>query len=100
MVRSKKIRQAARGEDCTVQILGVCNDNPETTVLAHLPDYQGGMAYKASDLSSAFACSDCHDAIDRRVKSEELESTRDWYLRRAQLRTLERLVEIGLVIIK
>ena len=29
------IRKAAKGEQCTLNITGVCNYNPETVVLAH-----------------------------------------------------------------
>ena len=35
-VVSKKIRNSARGQDCALRIPGVCNFNPETTVLAHV----------------------------------------------------------------
>ncbi len=31
------LRKAARGRECQVRIPGVCNGNPETTVLAHIP---------------------------------------------------------------
>ncbi|MBC7213069.1 MAG: DUF1364 family protein, partial [Pseudomonas sp.] len=30
-VVSKKVRESARGQDCTVRIPGICNFNPETT---------------------------------------------------------------------
>lgn len=62
------IRRAARGEDCLVMIPGVCNRNPETTVLAHsnrLADGKG-MGLKAPDTAAAFACSCCHDVLDGR----------------------------------
>ena len=29
------LRKEARGRECQVRIYGVCNGNPETTVLAH-----------------------------------------------------------------
>jgi len=35
-MRSNAIRMSAKGEECTFQIVGVCNHNPETTVLCHL----------------------------------------------------------------
>lgn len=63
---SKKIRNAARGEECCFQIVGVCNHNPETTVLCHLPDESKGMGLKADDLSAAFGCHECHSAVDGR----------------------------------
>ncbi len=60
--QSKKLRESARGQDCTVRIPGVCNHNPETTVLAHLNG--SGMGTKASDLHAAFACYACHLVLD------------------------------------
>jgi hypothetical protein len=97
VIRSNKIRQAARGEQCTLQILGCCNGRTETVVFVHFPDESHGMGLKATDLSGAFACSGCHDAVDRRTRSQELEDSRDWCLRRAQTRTLARLVELEVV---
>lgn len=55
------------GEECTLQIPGVCNGNPETTVLCHLDLLsQSGMGFKCSDMSAAYGCSSCHDAMDGR----------------------------------
>jgi len=36
MSKKSKIRASAKGEDCQVRVEGVCNFNPETTILAHL----------------------------------------------------------------
>ena len=45
----------------------MCNGNTATTVLAHFRmSGISGMSLKSPDLLAAFACSDCHDAIDRR----------------------------------
>lgn len=64
----KKLRESARGQECQVRIPGICNFNPETTVLAHLNG--GGMGMKQDDHHAAFCCSACHDAIDGRVKTD------------------------------
>ena len=50
-----------------VRLEGVCNHNSATVVLAHIrmPGISG-MGLKADDLLGAWACSSCHDAIDRR----------------------------------
>ena len=69
-----KLRQSAKGRECQVRIPGVCNRNPETTVLAHLNG--GGMGMKHPDLFGAFACSACHDEIDRRTRLECYEVSR------------------------
>src|ERR1044071_1773308 len=50
----KKLRDSARGEECTLNVYGVCNNNPETTVLAHLPDESNGMGMKADDFLPAW----------------------------------------------
>lgn len=102
-IRSNHIRKAARGEACTVQ-LPCCNGGGETTVLAHLPDESHGMGRKSDDLSAVFCCSACHDAIDGRgtgrVTQNELDAAREWYLRRALIRTWRRLYELELIAIK
>lgn len=68
---SKKLRNAARGRDCQVRIPGICNFNPETTVLAHYR-LAGtcGTGCKPDDRQAAHSCNSCHDAIDGRVKTE------------------------------
>lgn len=67
--RGMNYRKEARGRDCQVRIPDVCNGNPETTVLAHYRLIgQSGMGIKSDDLAfGAWACSACHDAIDRRA---------------------------------
>lgn len=65
-VISQKLRNSARGRECTLRIYGICNGNPETTVLAHVPCGQKGMGMKGPDQIACFACSDCHDALDGR----------------------------------
>ena len=67
---SQKLRDSARGRDCTLRLPGVCNFNPETTVLAHLPCGQKGMGMKGPDLIAVFACSSCHDLVDGRTAGE------------------------------
>lgn len=65
---SKRLRDSARGRDCMIRIPGVCNFNPETTVLTHVNG--GGAGTKHSDLLAAFGCSSCHDAIDGRIRTQ------------------------------
>lgn len=101
MIRSVALRNSARGQDCTVQIPGICNCDPSTTILAHLPDESHGMGLKAADIAACWACSGCHDVLDKRDSrwpgyADDLE----WYMRRAQTRTLKKWIELGLVTIK
>jgi hypothetical protein len=63
------IRRAARGQDCQLQILGVCNGDSTTTVLCHsnrLADGKG-MGLKAPDTEACFGCSSCHEILDGRA---------------------------------
>lgn len=64
-VRSKKLRDSAKGQKCSVRIPSVCNFDETTTVLAHTRC--GGMGTKSDDTAAAFCCSSCHDALDGRV---------------------------------
>jgi hypothetical protein len=61
-------RRAAKGEDCTLRIPGVCNSNSETVVLCHSNrlEHGKGMGLKAPDAAACFGCSDCHDVLDGR----------------------------------
>jgi len=106
-IRSKAIRESARGETCTLQIVGICNGDPATTVLAHLPSDGHGMAQKSDDTMAVYACSSCHDLLDGRFENKcfstqicEYNKHADWYKLRALQRTLRRLVEKGVMEVK
>jgi hypothetical protein len=61
------LRKEAKGRGCMVRIPGVCNHNSETVVLAHVRlTGVSGMGMKSPDILGAWACSSCHDAVDRR----------------------------------
>jgi hypothetical protein len=88
-MKRRDLRKEARGRGCTVRLPGVCNHNSETVVLAHIRMAGvSGMGMKADDLLGAWACSACHDAIDRR-SHPELE--RD-YVRLAHLEGMVRTI--------
>lgn len=100
----KNLRKAARGRECAVRIPGVCNHNPETTVLAHIRrGGVGGVGMKPSDLCAVLACSACHDIIDGRVRRWDLfGNNEDMYLLQnyileALCRTLQVWTDEGLV---
>lgn len=65
------LRKEARGRGCMVRLEGICNHNSETVVLAHyrLPGISG-MGLKADDVIGSWACSACHDTIDRRSHTD------------------------------
>lgn len=65
------LRKLARGESCYIRLPGVCNGNPETTVLAHLRIIGvSGMGQKSPDILACPSCSGCHDAVDRRARMD------------------------------
>lgn len=73
-----KLRKSAKGRECQIRLVGVCNYNPETVVLCHRNG--GGMALKQPDLFGAFGCSSCHDEVDRRTcKIDAKEVKLDFY---------------------
>lgn len=83
------LRKEARGRGCMVRLPEVCNCNSETTVLAHIRMAGiSGMGLKADDLLGAWACSACHDAIDRRAHTS---LDRD-YVRLAHLEGMVRTI--------
>lgn len=97
---SQPMRDSARGKPCTLNIAGVCSYNAETTVLCHLPDESHGMSRKSDDLSSAYGCCECHAVIDGKVPHHFEPGEKDFYIRRAMVRTWRILVAEGIVQIK
>lgn len=65
MIRSQKIIDTARGAPCALRLPGICNNNPETTVWAHLNGFGKGMGMKTHDILGFPACSSCHAAYDQ-----------------------------------
>ncbi|MCU7217555.1 DUF1364 domain-containing protein [Pseudomonas sp. VE 196-7] len=97
-VSSRKLRASANGQECTVRIPDICNYNPETTVLAHLPCGQKGMGMgmKGFDTVAVYACSACHDVIDGRAAGDI-----DWQdMPRAIAETHEGLIRAGVLTVK
>ncbi len=88
-----KLRKSAQGQQCTLRLTG-CNYNPETVVLAHIRNNQFcGVGMKPPDYMGVFACSNCHDKIDGRIKSDD--TYKD--ILRAQNETLKYWFDAGLI---
>ncbi len=71
--KSQALRDAARGAPCMVRSPW-CNDNPETTVLAHSDALEDGNGWgcKGHDADAFAACFDCHRYIgEARQGTEE-----------------------------
>lgn len=64
-----KIRQSAKGEECTIRLPYICNFNTETTVLCHRNG--AGMGMKSADSDAAYGCHACHEIIDGRAPRPE-----------------------------
>jgi len=94
-IRSKKLKQSAKDQECTLNIVDVCSYDNNTTVLCHINVLKDkGFGVKGSDLSAAFGCSNCHEHIDSNRLSE-LDML--FYTRRAILRTINKWIEMGLI---
>ncbi len=95
-IRSKAIRQSAKGQRCTLNLPGICSYKSETVVLCHVHDETFGKSRKADDISGFFGCHLCHSAYDLHrtglSESDELRS-----VMRAMQRTLRRLVLLEIV---
>ena len=94
------IRNAAKGEQCTLNIAGVCNYNPETVVFCHFPSETHGMGLKSDDLSGGFGGNARHDAIDGRSHIQLSREDKEFYMRRSQFRTMCRLVDLEIISVK
>ncbi|MHB1403840.1 MAG: nuclease domain-containing protein [Thiobacillus sp.] len=95
---SKKLRDSARGQDCTLRLPGVCSFDSQTTVLAHLPCGQKGMGMKGPDMIAVFACSACHDRLDSRTAAAPAVTGAD--LLRALAETQLIWIRMGLLTVK
>ncbi len=93
--KSTKLRKSAKGEACTLRIPGVCNGNPETTVLCHISiPGMSGMAMKPIDMHGLYGCSECHRHLDDRSSWNRIELS--WFhVLRALFETQLRMVEKG-----
>lgn len=80
-----------------MRVPGVCNFNPETTVLGHLNG--GGMSSKHNDMFAAYVCSDCHAWLDGGYAKTSTRAERDLLHLQGVMRTQPILVELGLVVI-
>ena len=102
--RNKKLTSAARGQECTLQIPGVCQGGTETTVACHSPLLEDRQGSKAPDFAIAFGCMACHDVIDRRKNFVCLDGhglmcdeDQRYYFHRGMTRTLAILFDSGVI---
>ena len=62
----QRIRDSARGEECTVRIVGACTHDPAHTIWSHAPLQSAGKGrgWKSVDLAGAYCCTACDAVID------------------------------------
>ena len=92
------LRKAARGQPCLIRVPGVCNGNPETTVLCHVRMIGiSGYGLKAPDLIAALGCSSCHDFVDNRRHPANTYENRRQLLLEGMARTLNHWITTGVI---
>jgi len=92
---SKKIRNSARDEDCSLRLPNICSFDPAKTIFCHINTVFKGAGMKSPDLFGVYGCSSCHDALDGKTKSAvDPQDILD-----AMVETQMKLVEKGLITI-
>jgi hypothetical protein len=91
--KSTPARRAAKGMPCLMNVAGVCNDDRETTVLAHFRWLaNAAVGTKPKEACAANSCEACHDWTDGRTKAQDADSypcERNFYAARALARMRE-----------
>ena len=95
-----KLTEAARGQDCKLQIFPYCNGDPATTVPCHINSEDKGIGNKSPDWWLVDGCSTCHDIIDGRKQTALTAYDIECCIMRALYRTLKNRIERGLIEIK
>lgn len=93
---SKKLRDFAKQQPCTLRVAGICVDDSahETTVMCHVSVGMRGVGMKVNDVFSIHACHACHDALDRRRGDVEVS---EGDVLRALCRTIDLRMKAGLI---
>ena len=92
---NSRIRKSAKGEVCALRLSG-CNHDTETTVYAHAPTVDKGMGIKSPDWFGAYACSNCHDAVDGRAGADKQKQSQYRWLP-AVYETQKKLIAKGIL---
>ena len=98
--RSQAIRDSARGEECTVRIVGACTHDESMTIWSHAPLQAAdkGGAIKSLDLCGAYCCTACDAVIDGQRSlppgASRTSVLNDWF--NGHMRSLVKLRQKGL----
>lgn len=98
-LRSRKYLDGSRGQPCTLEFVGVCNHNPETTVACHIHDETFGKGRKADDVSTVDGCSDCHRFLDEGWAGKISRTVLLAHVIRALQRTLRNRIDRGILVL-
>ena len=62
----QRIRDSAKGEECTVRIVGACTHDPAHTIWSHAPLQAAGKGrgWKSVDVAGAYCCTSCDAVVD------------------------------------
>lgn len=95
---SKKLRQSAKGQECTLNIYPYCNGDPATTVSCHVGLLGKGIGKKSDDIMIVHGCYECHKIIDGQhcpgdIGKDELNRIVMYGLQK----TLKRLIDMGII---
>jgi hypothetical protein len=103
VIRSSKVLRSAKGQPCAARFPGICNNNPETTVWAHLNGHAfgKGMGVKAHDILGFHACAACHAYLDTGHGTRPLISTETLLecVLRGVTETWVRLIRAGIIFV-
>lgn len=99
-IRSRAVTNSARGRSCTLRIPGVCRDESETVVFAHLPSITHGLAYKSDDFWGVYGCARCHAVLDGQTPYKWTEAERLKVMFSALHMTQSQLINEGLMSVK
>ena len=91
------LRKLAEGQECMLRLPGICNHNPETTVLAHIRNQWFGGSSKPPDICGIWACSACHDEMDNRTQIIPDRAYLQWWILDALCRQLHWYFKQGIV---
>lgn len=96
--QEQRIRDSARGEDCTLRFDLVCRNDTSTTVYCHSNRLIDGKGMGLKAKIGCYGCSNCHDVLDDR--RPRIGMTRDEMLEifdRACAETRAILIRKGLI---
>ncbi len=95
---SKKIRQSAKGQPCTM-LSPVCCGDSNKVALRHYNGLSGGQGWgrKADDIFAFYGCQSCEDWFALGHDTREL---KDSYMLNAMIKTQRKLFDAGLLEVK